>query len=55
MSTLEEAAGAEDTAMLVAAGWVEPETLESLPTLAKRECWLRRSTLSKPLPALTSA
>jgi uncharacterized protein (DUF169 family) len=34
MSTLEEAAGAEDTAMLVAAGWVEPETLESLPTLA---------------------
>jgi uncharacterized protein (DUF169 family) len=34
ISTLEEAAAASDTAMLVAAGWVEPETLETLPTLS---------------------
>lgn len=33
MSTLEQAATAEDTATLVAAGWVERETLERLPTL----------------------
>jgi uncharacterized protein (DUF169 family) len=33
MSTLEQAALAEDTATLLAAGWVEPDTLELLPTL----------------------
>jgi uncharacterized protein (DUF169 family) len=33
MSTLEQAAAAEDTATLVAAGWVEPATLGRLPTL----------------------
>lgn len=33
MSTLEQTATAEDTATLVAAGWVEPDTLERLPTL----------------------
>jgi len=30
MSTLEQTATAEDTATLVAAGWVEPDTLERL-------------------------
>lgn len=33
MSTLEQTAAAEDTAPLVAAGWVEPDTLERLATL----------------------
>lgn len=33
MSTLEQAATAEDTATLVGAGWVEPDVLEQLPTL----------------------
>jgi uncharacterized protein (DUF169 family) len=32
-ATREQAAQAEDTAMLVAAGWVEPEALAELPTL----------------------
>ena len=33
MSTLEQAGAGDDTATLVAAGWVEPSALESLPTL----------------------
>lgn len=33
MATLKQAATAEDTASLVAAGWVEPEILHELPTL----------------------
>jgi uncharacterized protein (DUF169 family) len=33
MSTLEQAAGAEDTALLVSAGWVKADALADLPTL----------------------